>query len=213
MSDYYIKSKYIENTNTSYDIFSYIREYFNVDNPHEAKILHISASSTVNDSGDGSKRGDVSVLIRKPDGFRWVSSYTDNQYFIIYMKNNRIDLTSYSIETEINQRYINTWDVYGIRNGNEYLIDRRVNEPICSGGESYCIGTSIKTFVCQYPGTFNKFKFIHRGLDSYKEKYFSMSRVMFYGIINPNIDNISCGHNQNKRYNHCLFIMISLFNK
>ena len=207
MSDYYIKSKYIENTNTSYDIFAYIREYFNVDNPHEANILHISASSTLNDSGDGFKRSDVSVLISKPDGLRWVSSKAYNQYFIINMKNNKIDLTSYSIESFV--RHINTWDVYGIRNGKEYLIDRRVNEPICSGGESYCIGTSIKTFICQNPGVFNKFKFIHRGLDSYKEKYFSMSRVMFYGIINPNAEYISLNIKCNGK-NLGVYVMISL---
>ena len=211
MSKNYISTKHVYNTESEYDIFTCIRQYFNVDNPHESNILHISASSTYA-IDELNKRSNVSVLIRKPDGMRWVSYPSENQYFIINMKNNKIDLTSYSIES-IKGRHINTWDVYGIRNGKEYLIDRRINEPICSGGESYCIGTQIKTFVCQYPGTFNKFKFIHRGLDSYKEKYFSMSRVMFYGIINPNIDNISCGNNQNKRYIHCLFIMMSLFNK
>ena len=45
------------------------------------------------------------------------------------MKNNKIALTSYSILT-VTGRYINTWDIYGIRNGKEVLIDRRINDPI-----------------------------------------------------------------------------------
>ena len=66
MSGYYIESKYIENTNSSNDIFSYIREYFNVDNPHTENILHISASST--SDGNDYNKSDISTLIRKPDG-------------------------------------------------------------------------------------------------------------------------------------------------
>ena len=74
------------------------------------------------------------------------------------MKNNKIDLTSYSIESFF--RHINTWDVYGIRNGKEYLIDRRVNESICSSCALFSNDKAVKTFVCQNPGVFNKFKFI-----------------------------------------------------
>ena len=59
----YIEPKYIKNTNPSYDIFAYIREYYNVDNPHEANILNINEQSLKNKISDMNRKFSIEDII------------------------------------------------------------------------------------------------------------------------------------------------------
>ena len=192
-----IPPRSIEANETEEDIFSYFRSYFKVNNPHEAGIITIKASSTY--PLGASYRSDVSSLIREDDGTRWVSEEEKNASFTISFHSNYVALSSYSITSRAGYRHIKSWDVFGIVNNKRYLIDRRTNEPICE--DEYCALNTTRLFSCQYPGFFNKFMFVHTGLDSLNSSIFSMSTLKFYGIVTSNhavITQRSICHNNNR---------------
>ena len=177
-----IPPKSIETNEESEDIFSYFRSYFNIENPHNAGIISIKASS---DYLFGEKnRTDVSTLIKGDDGERWVSDYEQNASFTINFHSNFVALSSYSIYTSATHRYIKSWDLFGINNKRKYLIDRRNNESICQGKK--CTQDSNKTFSCQHPGFFNKFTFVLTGPDSLNNFLFSLTYLKFFGIVASN---------------------------
>ena len=192
-----IPPRSIEANETEEDIFSYFRSYFNISNPHESGIITIKASSTYPLGSD--YRSDVSVLIKEFEGARWLSTEEENQSFTINFHSNYVALSSYSITSRAGYRYIKSWDAFGMVNNKRYLIDRRTNEPICEG--EYCALNATRSFSCQYPGFFNKFMFVHTGLDSLNSSIFSMSTLKFYGVVTSNhavITQRSICHNNNR---------------
>ena len=171
------------------DIFAYFREKFDSEDLNEDGIVLIDESGV---TITGTSHTDVSILLTASDGKkRWVSEDEENQYFTIDFLDNKIGLLAYSIKTTENYRYILSWDLIGIKNNKEYLIDRHTNTPTCKGtgnkGDLLCSSTTTTVFKCQSPGTFSKFKFLHTGLDSRNDNYLSMTRIYFYGYINPKI--------------------------
>ena len=176
-----IPSRYIEVNETGEDILSYFRSFYNTTNPHEKGIITIKASSTF--PGDGSNRSDASTILRGDDLTRWVSQSEKNASFTIDFHYNFVSLSAYTI-VSIPGRYIKNWDVFGINNGKKYLIDRRINASLCE--DMSCSQEIVKTFYCQFPGAFNKFKFVLTGVDSNRENFLSMSYLKFFGIVSPN---------------------------
>ena len=167
---------------TGDDIFSYFRTYFNVSDPHNAKIITITASSTYPEGQN--QRADPATIIMKDDGTRWVSYAEKDPCFTINFHSNYVALTAYTVISNAYIRYNKNWDLFGIYRGKKYLIDRRINEKFC--GEKECPYKIIQTYSCQYPGFFNKFLFISTGPDSYSESVLSMSSIKFYGVVTSN---------------------------
>ena len=179
----------VKNGNVS-DVFSYFRDVYNTDDPSEGDYISIFASSTY--PGTALNRSNVSTLISAPDGLRWLSRNETDAYFIIDFHSNQIDLIAYSIETAKRYRFINTWDLYGIEKNKTILIDRQVNVTLCEGAKSDgCFNTTITPFRCKHPGVFRKFKFVHKGVDSEGDSMLSMSKIRFYGSVNPHIPGLT----------------------
>ena len=173
---------------TGYDIFSYFREYHNVENPHKAGKIIITAYSTFYPLGEY-QRTTVDTLISDPGFGRWVSTHEENTYFTIDFLSNRINLVAYSLFTSQSQRFISNWDLYGIYKDQLYLLDERRNSPLCSAPSTitpgYCSIDDHVDFRIKQPGCFRKFRLIHRGLDSLNNKYLSLTSIKFYGSVNP----------------------------
>ena len=177
----------------NHDIFWYFRDFYNTKNPHESHLITISASST--SGGSEYNKSDVSVLISETDNKRWVSEHFPNQSFTINFHKNYVHLIAYALKTQEKKRYINSWDVFGITQGNKsILLDKVINKPLCNNESASCDKETIVPFRCQHPGLFNKFKFVHTGLDSNNELFFSLSQVRFFGSVN--------GYFEYKTYSH-----------
>ena len=119
---------FYQKTPYSDDIFSYFRSYYKVSSPHDAGLISIIASSTT--LKDVNNQSDVSCLLSDSKNERWVSQEEINASFSIDFYQNRVNLLSYSIQTEA-LRYIKSWDLFGIDQYRCVLLDRRKNEPIC----------------------------------------------------------------------------------
>ena len=203
----YIKPRFIGANETGEDIFSYFRSYFNVDNPHEAGIISISASSSI--ISNTPNYSDISTIISNKNGTRWISQKQKNSSFVLNFHSNYVALYSYTIKSEARYRYIKNWDVYGINNNKKYLIDRRINESICTG--LICDEDTIKTFECDNPGFFNKFMVVLTGPDSNNQDYLSLCYIKFYGIVTSNHAIISKIFRCNNITSmHCLVILLLL---
>ena len=192
--------------NTS-DVFSYFREFYNVSDPHDAGYITITASSS---SSEGSSMRDyVSTIISEPDGFRWCSMNETNPHFTIDFHRNRVDLLAYAIETSATYRFIKQWDLYGVTHNRRVLIDRRENTTTCpSAVYRDCDVESITVFRCSSPGVFSKFIFVGTGPDSHNQSILSMTRIRFYGAINPYISITLRHHNSFLRYAYfCIFLI------
>ena len=181
----------LSNQTSSYDIFAYFREVYNTKNLHESEIVSIYASTTF-PPGD-SNRTNASILISEPDGGRWVSEIKPNQFITIDFHQNSVDLIGYFFLTNIGARFINSWDVYGVYNNKMYLLDRRVNTPLCSPSSSSCQVFNNLTFRSNRSGNFHKFRIVHTSTDSNDENIFSLSNIRFYGAVNSYFLFQTCG--------------------
>ena len=207
MTNYRVHNFLTEAGNSSsYDIFAYFRDNFKGQNLTEKGIISIEASST--EPPGYSSRAYVSTLINDDDSMRWVSAKEKNASITINFHANTILLTSYKIETSIGERFINSWDVFGVRSGKRILIHRVVNNPLCSNTER-CEAYVSKTFFCDRFHSFSKFIFVSTNSDSMKEDRFSMSKLKFYGIINPSISFIT-GFHRCKTQSLMLFVYVLL---
>ena len=166
---------------TGYDIFKYFREEYSAANLDERGIVSITASST--STPGPNNRTNASILISEPDGKRWSSWIGKNQYLLIDFHKNSIDLIGYSFLTNLGVRFINSWDVYGVVGKKLYLLDRKVDTPLCSGTCNCNIFSNLK-FRTQKPGNFHKFLILHTKPDSHDEDIFSLSNIRFYGAVN-----------------------------
>ena len=97
-----IEPKFIEKGEGD-DIFAYYREFYSVDDPTESNIITIKASSTLDE--DEYNWSDVSVIISKREGLRWVSQET------IDFHSNYIDLLYYTFETHPGLRFNKEWKI------------------------------------------------------------------------------------------------------
>ena len=166
---------------TEYDIFKYFREKYSVPNLNDKGIVTITASTT--EALGDNNRTNASILISEPDGGRWVSYGRKNQYLLIDFHKNSIDLIGYSFLTNIGVRFINSWDVYGVVGKKLYLLDRKVDTPLCSGTMNCEFFYNFK-FRTQKPVNFHKFLILHTKPDSHDENRFSLSNIRFYGAVN-----------------------------
>ena len=178
-----IEPKFIEKGEEN-DIFAYYRQFYGVDDPSERNIITINASSTLEDEGEFN-RSDVSIIISKREGLRWVSQET------IDFHSNYIDLLYYTFETHPGLRFNKEWKISGIRGNNkEILIDYQDDDPLCS--QNYCSNYTFKTFTCKYPGVFNKFKIQSTAEDSENQKMLSFSGIQFFGVVHPSFPLFTC---------------------
>ena len=184
-----IEPKFIEKGEGD-DIFAYYREFYSVDDPTESNIITIKASSTLDE--DEYNWSDVSVIISKREGMRWVSQEeNDFPYITIDFHSNYIDLLYYTFETHPGLRYNKEWKISGIRGNNkEILIDYQDNDPLCSG--TGCSEYTSKTFTCKYPGVFNKFKIQSTAKYSENQKMLSFSGIQFFGVVYPSFPLFTC---------------------
>ena len=181
----------LANYTSGEDIFSYYRQVYHTDNPHEKGVISIIASSTL--SNITAQRDDVSVLISTPNGKRWVSEAETNPSITIDFKSNRVDLIGYRFTTHLGFRYISAWDLFGIEGSQTILLDSRRDSPLCSPFENKtCKEPNQNIFRAQRPGSFHVFKFVHRGLDSNGDKFFSLTSIEFYGAVNSFLNIRSC---------------------
>ena len=194
----------------SSDIFSYFREYYHTDNPHDSGFITINASSTTLDLEEEKEQNNVSILISTPGEDRWVSQQGGDQYFTINFHRNSVDLLGYSIETSSGYRYIKSWDLYGIINTKLVLIDHQRDQITCPNHStlgSVCKQDAIAQYRCSNPGVFHKFKFVLAGNDSMNEAYLSMTRLRFFGTLNPYV----FYQTQSTHSNHITQSLIYLF--
>ena len=191
--------------NGTQDIFGYFRTSFKSSDLNADGIVTLYTLGTV--SGDEEYRSTISTLINERDNYRWVSP-PNSSFFTINFHNTYIDLLYYSLETHPKLRFIKQWAIYGIRGSREYLIDKRDNEPLCP--ETFCSEYTIKTFKCQYPGSFTKFKMIGTGPDSNGDNMLSLSAIQFFGVINPHLPLFTCQKCLSFKYSFlfCSFLFI-----
>ena len=171
-----------ENNNSSPDIFSYYRKKYHTSNPHETGQITVEASS----QGSGvNNQSHVSTIISDDNYGRFVSLSEENANLTITFNNKYFSLISYSIETHQLWRFINTWDLYGIKDNQLYLLDRRVDSPVCKTppDDNYCLEDNNESFFAQNGGVFNKFIMILRDTDSYGQYFLSMNKLYFYGSL------------------------------
>ena len=181
---------------SEYDIFAYFRDVYSTPNLHEVGIVSIYASSTMDGSYEYYNRTNASILISEPDGGRWVSGDSPNQSITIDFHKNSVDLIGYFFLTNLDVRFINSWDVYGILGNKMYLLDRRVDSPLCTtNGQSCAVFNNLK-FRNKRPGNFHKFKIVHTGTDSGGTNIFSLSNIQFYGSVNSYFTLNTCGFQQ-----------------
>ena len=180
----------------SNDIFEFLRTNLSTENLHDAGYVTLFNSSI--SPGDTHNKDDISTIISGPDGKRWVSGNEDNPYFTIDFHLMRVLLVGYSIESQQGFRFINTWNIFGIQdNGREVLIDSHENTPVCENDNISCLDTSTVPFRCQKPGLFHKFKFVMTAPDSLNENILSLSKIRFFGVLNPFIPHQTFSYQQN----------------
>ena len=77
--------------------------------------------------------------------------------------------------TSYPSRFISSWDLFGIYKERLYLLDKRRNSPLCSYSNDMglCKQNDSKSFRVQHPGYFQKFRFVHVGVDSMNQNIFS----------------------------------------
>ena len=169
------------------DIFKYLRDIYETDNLHNNGYVTLVNSSSL--YGDDYNRTDISTIIGDEDGKRWVSEEEENAYFTIDFHSNSVLLNGYSIKTSPERRFMKSWDVYGIEHNNkEVLIDRQEERIICEPDSyNFCSVTTVTAFRSQKPGLYHKFKFKLTGRDSLGNYQLSLSKLKFYGTINPHV--------------------------
>ena len=175
-----IEQKYLS-VNSSQDIFGYYREFYGSKSPNDDGIISLYSPASYESGTDDYQRSNLSTLISDPDDLRWVSSLA-YPYFTIDFHKTHISLLYYTLETHPSLRYIKQWSVYGMSGGKEYLIDERNSEPLC---DISCKTYTAKTFKCQNPGTFSKFKIKSTGPDSSDQVRLSLSAIQFFGFVHP----------------------------
>ena len=179
-----IEQKYLD-VNGSQDIFGYFRQFYGSSSPHDDGLITLFSPGTYFSSNGQEEylQANISTLISTPDNFRWISTL-DDPYFTIDFHSTQISLLYYTFETHQNVRYIKEWAVYGLKGNKEYIIDQRNTEPLCNYG---CTSYTTKTFKCQNPGTFTKFKIISTGPDSSSEVRMSLSAIQFFGFVSAQL--------------------------
>ena len=172
----YIQHKFID-VNENQDIFGYYREFYQSDDLHSDGYVTLFSPGEY--GGDEENRSNLSTLINERDDYRWVSN-EEYPYLTIDFHTSVIDLLYYTLETHAHKRFMKQWAVYGIEGDGEVLVDKRDDEPLCSIS---CTEYTMKTFQCQYPGSFHKFKIIATGMDSKDATLLSLSAIQFFGVI------------------------------
>ena len=192
------------------DIFKYLREIYITDNLHESGYVTVFNSSI--SPGNTHNKADISTIIGEDDEKRWVSGVEQNPYFTIDFHSNNVFLLGYSIKTSKSFRFIQSWKLYGIKGNQYFLIDSQQNYSLCEKDTSNtCKETKTVPFRCQRPGLFHKFKLMLTDPDSTSENILSLSKIKFFGALNPLIVCETLSYQNNYKFSlSLLFILISL---
>ena len=197
---------------TNYDIFRYFREGYSVTNLHEEGIVTITASSTVDPSGE-MNRTNASILISEANGGRWVSTSQNTRYLIIDFHKNSVDLIGYFFLTNVGVRFIDSWEIYGVFGNKYYLLDQRVETPLCTTENGNCKEFNNLFFRTQRSGNFHKFIIVNKKPDSYGEYIFSLSNIQFYGAVNSYFIFNTYGITYQMSFLRCLRYFIVFFSE
>ena len=192
------------------DIFKHLREEYLTENLHESGYVTLYNSSLSAQETPG--QFDITAIIGEDEKKRWVSGIEQNPYFKIDFHSNNVFLLGYSIETNKSFRFIQSWKLYGIKGNQYFLIDSQQNYSLCEKDPSNaCKETKIVPFRCQRPGSFHKFKFMLTSPDSLGENILSLSKIKFFGALNPLILCKTLSYQKNYKFSlSLLFILISL---